>query len=140
MSGWLFTYAPVIALCVSIFALIASFLSLGWNIYRDVVLKPRLKVAFGIKSMVREAQEGRLSEMGPSFLELNGTNHGPGEVVCNSAIVKPYSFFRSLFAEFPYGFIKNPDFSHPLCFRLPCRIAVGDRVSIIFAYNRECFL
>ncbi len=40
MSGRLFTYAPLVALCVSILALSASFLSLGWNIYRDVVLKP----------------------------------------------------------------------------------------------------
>src|SRR6059036_3741600 len=134
MSDWLFTYAPFVALCVSILALIGSSVSLGWNIYRDVVLKPRLKVAFGIKSMVRENEEHRISEMGRPFLELKGTNHGPGEVVCSGAIVKSYSFPRSLFAEFPYGFIKNPDFRHPLCSPLPSRrIAVGDNVSIIFA-------
>jgi hypothetical protein len=78
MSGWLFTYAPLVALCVSILALSASFLSLGWSIYRDVVLKPRLKVAFGIKSMLREDEEHRLSEKGPPLLILEITNHGPG--------------------------------------------------------------
>jgi hypothetical protein len=40
MSNWFFTYAALIALCVSILALIAGSASLGWNIYRD-----RLQVA-----------------------------------------------------------------------------------------------
>ena len=100
MSGWLFTYAPVIALCVSIFALITGSLSLGWNIYRDVVLKPRLKVSFGIKSILVEGEQYRLSEAGPPFLALQATNHGPGEVVCIGAVAKVQSFPRSLFTEF----------------------------------------
>jgi hypothetical protein len=139
MSEWLLTYAPLIALCVSILALIASSLSLGWNIYRDVVLKPRLKVAFGIKTILREGEEHRLSQVGPPLLELEATNHGPGEVVCKGAIAKTGSLLRSLFAEFPYGFIV-PDHEHPLCSRLPCRITVGDKVSIIFPYNQDCLL
>src|SRR5437870_9318660 len=139
MSEWLFTYAPLIALCVSILALIASSLSLGWNFYRDVVLKPRLKVAFGINTILRESEDHRLSQAGPPLLQLEATNHGPGEVVCQGTIAKTGSFIPSLFAEFPYGFIL-PDYVHSLCSRLPCRIAVGDKVSIIFPYNQECFL
>ena len=141
MSGWLFTYAPLVALCVSILALSASFLSLGWNIYRDVVLKPRLKVAFGIKSMLREGEEHRLSEMGPPLLILEITNHGPGEVVCSGAVAKTesFAFLRSLFGKLSYRFI-TPDFKHPLCFRLPYRIVVGEKIQIIFPYNQECFL
>src|SRR5438876_7327122 len=139
MSDWLFTYAPLFALCVSILALIASFFSLGWNIYRDVVLKPRLKVTFGIKSILAEREEHRLSQVGPTLLWLEGTNHGPGEIVCMGAVAKTESFIRSLFAKFPYGFIV-PDHAHPYCSRLPCRVAVGDKVSIIVPYNEECFL
>src|SRR6266550_1311719 len=141
MSGWLFTYAPLVALCVSILALSASFLSLGWNIYRDVVLKPRLKVAFGIKSMLREDEEYRLSQMGPPLLILEITNHGPGEVVCSGAVAKTesFAFLRSLFGKLSYRFI-TPDFKHPLCFRLPYRILVGEKIQIIFPYNQECFL
>jgi len=141
MFGWLFTYAPLVALCVSILALSASFLSLGWNIYRDVVLKPRLKVAFGIKSMLREDEEYRLSEMGPPLLILEITNHGPGEVVCSGAVAKTesFAFLRSLFGKLPYRFI-TPDFKHPLCFRVPYRIVVGEKIQIIFPYNQECFL
>ena len=139
MAQWLLTYAPVLALCISVLALIGSSLSLGWNIYRDVVLKPRLKVAFGIKSILTEDEEHRLSEAGPPLLQLEATNHGPGDVVCSGAVAKTHSFFRSLFAKFPYGFIL-PDRGHPLSSRLPCRIAVGDKVSIIFPYNEGCLL
>ena len=139
MSDWLFTYGPLVALCVSILALIGSSLSLGWNIYRDVVLKPRLKVSFGIKSIFVEREKHRLSQAGPPFLELEATNHGPGEVVCSAAVAKIVSFPRSLFAEFPYGFIK-PDWEHPYCSRLPCRVTVGDKVLIMFSYKQECLL
>jgi hypothetical protein len=83
VSGWLFTYAPLIALCVSALALVASGLSLGWNIYRYVVLKPRLKVTFGIKSVLIEREKHFLSQVGPPLLQLQATNRAPGEVVCN---------------------------------------------------------
>jgi len=141
MSHWLFTYAPLLALCASILALCASFFSLGWNIYRDVILKPRLKVAFGIKSLLRENEERRLSEMGPPMLFLEIVNHGPGEVVCSGAVAKTesFAFLNSLFGKLPYRFIV-PDHEHPLNFRLPRRIAVGDKIQIIFPYNQECFL
>lgn len=141
MSSWLFTYAPLIALCVSAFALIASFVSLGWNIYRDILLKPRVKVTFGIKTALAQRENYRLVQVGAPMLRLEATNHGPGEVVCNAAVckLKSFAFLRSLFGQPPYGFI-NPDFEHPHCFRLPWRVAVGDRISIIFPYNQECFL
>jgi hypothetical protein len=141
MSGWFFTYAPLIALCVSGLALIASLVSLGWNIYRDILLKPRLKVTFGISTALAQRENYRLVQVGAPMLRLEATNHGPGEVVCNGAVckLKSLAFLRRLLGQHPYGFI-NPDFKHPHCFRLPSRIAVGDRIAIIFPYNRECFL
>jgi hypothetical protein len=138
MSSWLFIYAPLIALCVSILALIASSLSLGWNIYRDVVLKPRLRVTFGIKSLLRTDEDYRLSQMGPPLLRLEATNHGPGAVVCCGAVARTVSFPRSLFTA-SYGFIV-PDLEHPLCFKPNHRLAVGDTMQFIFPYQKECFL
>jgi hypothetical protein len=138
-SDWLFTYAPLIALAVSMFALIASSLSLGWNVYRDVVLKPRLKVKFGIKYIVRPGDDETPTQTSPPLLELSGTNHGPGEVVCQGAVVRIHSLIRSFFREFPYGFVQ-PDFANPFCSKLPSRLAIGDQVKVIFPYSRECFL
>ena len=31
----------LIALCISIFSVLVASLSLGWNVYRDVILKPK---------------------------------------------------------------------------------------------------
>ena len=135
----LFRYAPLIALGVSILAFVLSAFSLGWNIYRDVILKPRLKVALGIKSLLVEREKHRLSELGAPFIELQATNHGPGEIVINGAVARRSSFLRSLFTECPYLFIV-PDFKHPYCSKPSCRVAVGDKALIIFPYQQECFL
>jgi len=118
VSSWFFTYAPLIALCVSALALIASFVSLGWNIYRDVLLKPRVKVTFGLNTILAERENHRLVQVGEPILRLQATNHGPGEVVCNAAVckLKSFAFLRRLFGQDAYGFI-NPDFNHPHCFR-----------------------
>jgi hypothetical protein len=45
-------YAPVIAVIISLLALSTSCVSLGWNIYRDVVMKPKLRVEFGVKNII----------------------------------------------------------------------------------------
>lgn len=139
MWDWLFVYAPLIALGLSFFAFIASFFSLGWNVYRDIVLKPRLRVEFGIKWIMQAGEDERLQQSGPPLLILSGINHGPGEVVCRGAVARTGSFIRSLFREFPYGFIV-PDHANPYCSKLPTRLAVGDEVSVVFPYDRECFL
>src|SRR5215468_10690265 len=36
------THLEIVTIAVSILALLLSVISLGWNIYRDVILKPRL--------------------------------------------------------------------------------------------------
>lgn len=142
-SEWLFTYAPIVALGVSLLALATSSLSLGWNIYRDVVLKPRLKVRFGIKSIVRPGDEHMPTQTSPPLLVVDATNHGPGDVVCREAIVRKHSgiltIFLAIFRRFPYNFIM-PDWENPYCTRLPSRVAIGDSVSVIFPHDRECFL
>jgi hypothetical protein len=138
MSAWLSTYAPLI---VSILALGVSLFSLGWNIYRDVILKPRLKVAFGNKSMLREDEEHRLSEFGPPGLWLEVTNHGPGEVVCSHAVAKieSFAFLSRVLRKFPYRFLV-PDHKHPYNFPPNHRMKVGDKIQLVFSYHQECFL
>ena len=41
----------IYALCISLAALLVSMFSLGWNFYRDVILKPRLKVTIKISKI-----------------------------------------------------------------------------------------
>jgi hypothetical protein len=139
MWNWLFVYAPVIALGLSLLACMASAFSLGWNVYRDVILKPRLKVEFGIRATLEELPEGGLTESGPRFLLLAGVNHGPGDIVCTGATVRRNTFVWSLFEEFPYGFLR-PDSEHEYGNQLPLRVAVGEKVKIVFSYDDEGFL
>lgn len=40
-----------LAIIVSAVSACVAFLSLGWNIYRDVILKPRLKVTFEVRQL-----------------------------------------------------------------------------------------
>jgi len=131
MMHWLFLYAPLLLLAVSLLALWVS-----WRPHR----KPRLKVEFGNKTLVWPAENDRPFTHSPPFLHLLVTNHGPGEIVIVSAIAKLASFPQSLFTEARYQPLL-PDFKHPYCFKLPTpRLAVGGQASIIFRYNKDCFL
>ena len=136
----LFRYAPLFALGVSILAFLVSGFSLGWNVYRDVILKPRVKVTFASKTLIPHQDDPRPWPTAP-FLELKATNHGPGEVVIDGAVARLVSFPRLLFTEIRYQFL-IPDFTHPCgVTTLPTpRLAVGDQRSIIFPYEQECFL
>lgn len=130
------TYLPLV---VSVLAFLVSLVSLGWNIYRDVVLKPRLKVTFGSKTLLPHQDDPRPWPTAP-FLELKATNHGPGEVVINGAVTRLVSLPRLLFTQIRYQFL-IPDFSHPFGVKvLPTRLTVGDQRSIMFPFDKEGFL
>jgi hypothetical protein len=136
MWDWLFLYAPVVALGLSLLAFVVSAFSLGWNVYRDVILKPRVKVDFGLRIIYGTSPDGTLVQSGAPFVELAGINHGPGDIVCRGVVVRRFSFLRSLFTKFPYGFLMV-DHAHPYCSELPKRLAVGEEVRIIFPCTSE---
>jgi hypothetical protein len=139
MFEWLFLHAPVAALMLSLLALVVSAFSLGWNIYRDIILKPKVKVEFGLRTTYGTASDGSLVRSGPPFILLSGINHGPGEVVCTGAVMRRFSFVRSLFQEFPYGFLMV-DHGHEYCSALSKRLAVGEEVKIVFPHAPHTFL
>ena len=127
------------ALAISILALLVSAVSLCWNVYRDVILKPRVKVAFQVVTFFRPAENDRPFFQSPPFLELKVTNHGPGEVVINGAVARLVPLVRLLFAKFRYQFL-IPDSNHPYCFKLPHRLAVGGQATVMFPFDKGCFL
>ena len=83
MASWLVKYGPEISILISLCAFILSSFTLGWNIYRDVILKARLPVEF---SATQTLQPGR--PPGKPFLCLSITNLGPGNVVCNMSVIQ----------------------------------------------------
>ena len=75
---------------LSIAAVLVAGLSLGWNIYRDVIIKPRLKVSLSFSSIIRRSaatnpfvcsNENIVPRTG-GFVLLEAVNHGPGEIRC----------------------------------------------------------
>lgn len=120
-------------LLISFGALVISVFSLGWNVYRDVIRKPKLRVSFGIK---RIATDGKLSE---ELISLSGTNCGPGEVGCTGVVIAKDSISRRLKRQWTRGFVV-PDFSHPMCHKLPRRIDMAEEVHLVFPLSTECVL
>ena len=123
-----------VALFVSFGSLLVAALALGWNIYRDLVLKPRLKVSFGIKGIVG----GPFSKT-MTYVVLSLTNFGPGSVKCGIIFYKKTSLFLRLRKKVEQGFIVH-DYENPLSAQLPCRIEVGEGADFLFSITEDCFL
>lgn len=71
-----------LAILISICAIATSLLALGWNIYRDVILKPRLKVRSSISFILQGEYES------PSKISISGINFGPNKIICSSIHAK----------------------------------------------------
>ena len=122
----------IYALYISLAALIVSVFSLGWNFYRDVILKPMLKVTVSITSIISGAETE-----GP-FINVCGVNHGPGSIICNGVLGKKVSRWPFHRKE-PYFYVTEAyDNSHSD--RFPKKLEVGDSVNQFFAFNQESFL
>ena|SRR3981081_950809 len=91
MGQLLLEYAPLIALCISLLALLTSCFSLGWNVYRDVVMKPRLRVGVSVSRLIRGT-----GELGSPFVTVSATNYGPGQITCEMTTLKKASLLRRL--------------------------------------------
>ena len=70
------TTADVALLISAISAGVALF-TLGWIIYRDVIIKPKVKVRLQVSVIVEEGDNPEERETKVSFI---ATNHGPGPV------------------------------------------------------------
>mgnify|MGYP001592975188 CR=1 FL=1 len=123
-----------IALAVSIFSVLVASLSLGWNIYRDIILKAKVDVSFGVVSVIHVS----LPET-PHYLNLRITNFGPGPVTISTIIVKEVQLWRRLLRKTRNAFI-TPDYTNPLSAKLPAKIEVGDKIELLLPYDEDCFL
>ncbi len=121
------------ALGISFISLLIASLSLGWNIYRDVVLKPRVRAGFQVSNIVGPGVPTR------TFLSLSAVNHGPGRVTCNMIHVRTAPLWRRLLRRVRHGVIIG-DWTNPLSARLPRALEVGETATLLIPYDRDCFL
>lgn len=120
------------ALTLSFLSIIIAGVALGWNIYRDVILKPQLVVSFTVESVFSDHKES-------THISLKGVNGGPGKITCNSVTLKQSSLFRKFTKRINFWAVL-PDFQNPHCTNLPVTLNMADEVKLVFPYEKGCFL
>lgn len=116
-----------VAITLSVVSLLIAATSLGWNIYRDVVLKPRVKVSVSKAAVGSEGCGLR------DYLTISAVNFGPGKVQLN--IIRFLHRSRMLKQQ-RHGVLIH-DYENPLSSKLPATLEVGEQVTYLFPWNSE---
>lgn len=126
-----FTLAAVL---IAAFSLVISAVSLGWNIYRDIILKPRLKMGFVLCELLHPTFKKQMIT-----LSLSATNIGPGEIKCNMIMLRESNWWRRILRKTKYAMLLH-DYENPLSGQLPAKLGVGEAVDLLIRYQPDCFL
>jgi hypothetical protein len=138
----------------SLTALTISAFALGWNVYRDVILKARLQVSVRIDRICQDEKQLGL------FVSIHAVNLGPGQVTVDSIVMAWRPIHRILawhaarllhisiigrriapVFDWPMQYaIIIPDYADALSTRLPKRLEIGEKAIILLPCNRESIL
>jgi len=117
----------MLAIVISAVSASIALFALGWNIYRDVIAKPRLKAHVSVYDF--RDQDGKIVR---TAIMLRGTNWGPGEIVVEKTITCTKRFFRKA----SYGVV-IPDVPGKQADVLPKRLKVSESVQQFFPYTKD---
>ena len=120
-----------LAIIISVLSLGVAALALGWNIYRDVILKPRLRVTVKKSSI---AQEGRPNS---THFMISAVNFGPGVIRLNIIRFMHSSLFKKIFKKWKHGVLIH-DYTNPLSGQLPSTLDIGEKIDLVFPWDAEC--
>jgi hypothetical protein len=118
---------------ISALALVLSGISLGWNIFRDVVLKPRVKVS------VDKAQIHPGMGKGQTKLTIEAVNFGPGIVNLQMIRLKKHSIVDKLLRRSKFAAVIH-DYMNPLSGQLPKALNVGEKIILILPWEKDSLL
>jgi len=118
--------ASTIAILVSCLSLLISGISLGWNIYKDVYLRARVRTSFAL--MIIQHPTSLKSLWRFSFF---ATNLGPGKVRLEVLILLEWSIWKKITRSCRYESLRL-DFKHPLGGTLPRDLDVGEQMALTF--------
>jgi hypothetical protein len=123
-----------IAIIISVFSVIFAAVSLGWNIYRDVILKPKVVVSFDKKNII-------VANRGPSpdFIGIHAVNHGPGPVILNTVVLKDTSIWKKITRKQNHAVLIH-DYENPYSGKMPSKLEVGESIDLFVNYDNECFI
>ena len=131
MPATLGQYVALAALAISLLALIVSFANLWWNMYRELALRGRLRVDFGVKEIIQAGCRQAVTRV-----VVSATNWGPGVVTVSMIAYKEASLWRRLLRRVKIGVIIW-DYTDALSSRLPQKLEVGDTVNLTLKYGPE---
>jgi hypothetical protein len=120
-----------IAILISTASFVLAAIALGWNVYRDIILKPRLRVSV---NHVRMHVEGR--KPSSKFL-VSAVNFGPGKIRLGMVRFKESSFLKRIFKKLKFGFLIH-DYKNPLSGKLPATLDVGEKIDLVFPWDEDC--
>ena len=123
-----------VAIIISIFSAGVALISIGWNIYRDVILKAKVRVTFGIRIIIHDTMPGR-----PKFVAITATNFGPGTINLSMIQAKHAPLWRRIFRKVEYAVIMY-DYTNLMSTRLPAKVEPGDRIDLFLPYDVDCLL
>lgn|SRR5262245_4915586 len=132
-------FAPIIVLspkhmnatAISLLSLLLSIVALSWNIYRDVLLRGRIKVGFHV---------GRGNLGGVSRIALlTVVNLGPGQVSIQGTTLHEPRARRGTLPALAYLSIA-PRFDTPISGMLPAMLPVGEKLTLTLPYEETSFL
>ena len=123
-----------VAILISVISGLISVFALGWNVYRDVVLKARVRTSFQVVHLVVPGQSGSPQQ----YLDVSAVNFGPGPVTCSIVIVKISSLWKRLCRDVTHAVVLNP--VERLSAKLPKTIGIGERITLLFPYEKDCVL
>lgn len=123
------------AILISSLSLAIAILALGWNVYRDVLLKPTLVVKIDVIVAVVPLRD-RAQEVTEAMTSVSAVNHGPGPITCQMITARSGGWWRRLFRREQHAVVM-PDYENPLSARLPLRLEVGETGTWLMPYERD---
>jgi len=130
----------ITTIAISLIALVVSAISLGWNIYRDVIFKARVKTVVSISNIHHGDQV-----YGP-YVSTTATNLGPGPVQIQSIQMGKLSRFRFLLGQTILSWFGKEnrychimyDYTNEYSSQLPKKLEVGEYVTLPLLLKEDC--
>lgn len=129
------------AIIISSISAAVSFFALGWNFYRDVVLKSRTSGSISISNIYHG------NKVHGPFITITFVNLGPGKLHLESIYIARLYWWRFLGRSVPKAFKSETQYAHvmwdytnPYSSKLPIALDIGEKASFLLNSDQESFL